>query len=347
MKKIIAVTLMTTILTLSLFGCQAQNDEETTTTETESTSETAYEENTGDTMPENSSEETTQQESQEQSTATPNPKPQQQSQPKPTQPATQQQTQPQQTPKPTQPNNNTNNEKSKTVQIGEYITFGSYEQDGYISNGKEPIQWLVLDIQNGKAFVVSRYLLYYDYYGKKHVYCSWDGSYIRDWLNNEFLNDAFTDKEKSKIPTVTVKTDPNPLFDTFPGVPTQDKIFLLSAEEAKNYFSSDDKRVCEPTQYAIKMYNDYYEKRIIRGLDVPGHPVGANHYVINSQELGFRPDFYWLRSPGEEYDNGSSLNAVHVNCDGRIYYKGFQSFDRNYGSEGWNFIRPAMWIDLS
>ena len=30
------------------------------------------------------------------------------------------------------------------VQVGTYVTFGSYEQDNDLSNGKEDIEWLVL-----------------------------------------------------------------------------------------------------------------------------------------------------------------------------------------------------------
>ena len=37
------------------------------------------------------------------------------------------------------------------IQIGDYITFGSYEQDNDISNGKEDIEWLVLDREGAVA----------------------------------------------------------------------------------------------------------------------------------------------------------------------------------------------------
>ena len=39
--------------------------------------------------------------------------------------------------------------------IGETVYFGHYEQDNNLSNGKEPIEWIVLDVQNGKSFLLT------------------------------------------------------------------------------------------------------------------------------------------------------------------------------------------------
>ena len=47
----------------------------------------------------------------------------------------------------------------KNIIVGDYISFGSYEQDNDVTNGKEPIEWLVLDVQEGKAKILSRYAL--------------------------------------------------------------------------------------------------------------------------------------------------------------------------------------------
>ena len=48
---------------------------------------------------------------------------------------------------------------SGVAEIGGYITCGSYEQNGSHTDGKEKIEWLVLDISDGKALVVSKYAL--------------------------------------------------------------------------------------------------------------------------------------------------------------------------------------------
>ena len=48
-------------------------------------------------------------------------------------------------------------EKAKTVTVGDIISYGSYEQDADESNGKEPIEWLVLDVDGDKALMISKY----------------------------------------------------------------------------------------------------------------------------------------------------------------------------------------------
>ena len=45
------------------------------------------------------------------------------------------------------------------AQAGDIIEFGSYEQDGDESNGAEPIQWEVLKVEDGRALVISKYVL--------------------------------------------------------------------------------------------------------------------------------------------------------------------------------------------
>ena len=45
------------------------------------------------------------------------------------------------------------------LQKGQYITFGKYEQDGDLDNGKEPIEWEVLSIEPGQALLLSKYAL--------------------------------------------------------------------------------------------------------------------------------------------------------------------------------------------
>ena len=62
------------------------------------------------------------------------------------------------------------------------------------------------------------------------------------WLNHEFYHDAFTPDEKKKILTTKLRNAKNPLYETEGGDDTEDKIFLLSINEANEYFSSDEER---------------------------------------------------------------------------------------------------------
>lgn len=41
--------------------------------------------------------------------------------------------------------------------IGSIVAFGRYEQDGNEENGPEEIEWVVLDVQDGKVLLLSKY----------------------------------------------------------------------------------------------------------------------------------------------------------------------------------------------
>ena len=43
-----------------------------------------------------------------------------------------------------------------SVAVGDLITFGTYEQDNNPDNGPEPIEWVVLDVKDHKALVISK-----------------------------------------------------------------------------------------------------------------------------------------------------------------------------------------------
>ena len=61
---------------------------------------------------------------------------------------------------------------------------------------------------------------------------------LRTWLNNTFFNKAFTSAEQATILTTTgynFWTEGNTEWESGGGNTTQDRIFLLSYEEANQY----------------------------------------------------------------------------------------------------------------
>lgn len=132
---------------------------------------------------------------------------------------------------------------STSTNVGDIIKFGQYEQDNNTSNGKEDIEWIVLAKENNRILVISKYALDSQPYNTSAGYFSWDSCTLRAWLNDTFLNNAFTSAEKNKIPAVTIIPEDN-------GFKTNDKVFLLSTSEANKYFSSDNARMCYATSYA-------------------------------------------------------------------------------------------------
>ena len=133
----------------------------------------------------------------------------------------------------------------KHVKIGDTFTFGKYEQDGSYNNAKEGIEWIALDIKDGRMLVISKYELDHKLYSTyQNNSANWETSYMRNWLNYTFYDYAFSSDEQALIQTTTVTADKNPYTTTDPGNDTQDKIFLLSVTEVEKYFTSDDARKC-------------------------------------------------------------------------------------------------------
>lgn len=119
----------------------------------------------------------------------------------------------------------------KGCQVGDVVEFGSYEQDGDTSNGKEPIEWRVLAVEGNRAFVVSQKALdVHAFNADEDDVNDWNSSDLKKWLENVFASQAFTGDEMKEIN----------------GAPT-----LLSVDEANKYFKSDNDRICMPTQQAV------------------------------------------------------------------------------------------------
>lgn len=201
-------------------------------------------------------------------------------------------------------------EKIKNASVGDYILFGSYEQDNDLENGKEDIEWLVLDIKDGKALLISKYGLdcIPDYSEEEYV-GAWRAKTIRTWLNNDFFNNTFSNSEKSIIFTVNVTSDLSFTDDIDGRIITRDNIFLLSIYEAKKFFKSDFERKCKPTAYAIK--NGAYVKK-----------DSGNCY-------------WWLRSFRE-----NDWHTPYVLDDGSILENGSSGLVQNV-------VRPALWVKLN
>jgi hypothetical protein len=145
----------------------------------------------------------------------------------------------------------------QSAQIGDVVYFGVYEQNGYKNSGKEKIEWIVLDKYEDKLFVISKYVLDCHDYNTVFEDTTWETCEIRRWLNSEFLNNAFSDEEKTMIATTMVKADSNPRYRVDQGNATQDKLFILSIKEANHYFESSEMRQCQATDYAKSLGATY------------------------------------------------------------------------------------------
>lgn len=138
-----------------------------------------------------------------------------------------------------------------TLQPGDLITMGSYEQDNDLTNGAEPIQWRVLKVEEDKVLVITQQGLDTHAFQEGSMAAAWADSSIRLWLMNSFVPAAFTAEELSHVLTTAVSTPKHPDYDTDPGPDTMDQLFLLSVQEATEYFDGNADRRLEATAYAI------------------------------------------------------------------------------------------------
>lgn len=126
----------------------------------------------------------------------------------------------------------------------------------------EPIQWRWLDTkEDGKPMYVSEKCLDSGKYAD-HLN-NYKDSYIRKWLNGDFLDKAFSDDSliaTTEVDNSTASTgqDRNPCVCEN----TNDKVFLLSRQEIlnKDYFADNESRVCYGTEYCGTGQQGYWTR---------------------------------------------------------------------------------------
>ena len=156
----------------------------------------------------------------------------------------------------------------KDAKVGDYVKFGNYPQNA--KGEEQPIEWQILAKEGNNMLFISRYALEAKCFDNDSN--NWKNSEIRSWLNGDFYNKAFNEKEKKYIKSSNLSD-----------VGTTDNVFLLSKEEAEKYFADDEARKCKITDYAF------------------GNGGSKND-----------DDFctWWLRSPNP--DNGGSVYGVFI-----------------------------------
>ncbi|MDR1712954.1 MAG: DUF6273 domain-containing protein [Coriobacteriales bacterium] len=103
------------------------------------------------------------------------------------------------------------------LQTGQHIAFGAQA-------------WRVLHVEGKRALIITENLIdirRFDASSNK-----WAVSELRCWLNGEWYGKTFIPEEQRVIATTELEA-------------SEDKVFLLSIDEAKQYFSSDSDRIAK------------------------------------------------------------------------------------------------------
>ena len=158
------------------------------------------------------------------------------------------------------------------------------------------------------VFSLSRYGIDARPFHETHQDIVWEMCDLRAWLNGEFRERAFSEKEKKLIMVTRLETPGSAAQGTTGGDVTADRIFCLSAAEVREWLREKSWRICEPTPYARS-------RNCRAGLN------GAS--------------FWWLRNPG-----GLQNKAAGVGETGALSSGG------NYADYAGAVVRPAMWITV-
>jgi len=197
-----------------------------------------------------------------------------------------------------------------SADIGNVLTFGDYE-------------WRILDKQDDKLLLISEHILEQRAYHPCYSGTTWENSALREYLNGEFLR-QFTQEDSRKIVETKITNHDNLWYGTTGGNDTFDKIFLLSMEEADQYFGNSE-------DYLNKSRKKYSKGTWI--ADDSGWILANSHDSSRAAKHKGANTFWWLRTPGY-----SDCTVAYVSTTGNIAVNG----DRICIFRGG--MRPALWM---
>jgi len=186
----------------------------------------------------------------------------------------------------------------------------------------EPIKWRILTEESGKAFILCDSVI---------TSMSWDetsnsypGSDIRAWLNDQFYNTAFTELQQGVINITTVdnSAESTLISSPFDQENTNDKVFLLSLDEATN------------SEYGLGTDND-----MVRQMKPSDYALAVSTSI---DQNGYSR--WWTRSRYYGDVNNCHELVSTIAPSGNWSYSDFNKY-RVYDT--YIGIVPAMWITLN
>lgn len=215
-----------------------------------------------------------------------------------------------------------------------YVVFGHYEQDGDLANGKEPIEWIVLEENETGKLLMSRYILDCVPFNKDYTDVMWDASSLRSWLNNDFAGEAFSEEERALILLSRIAYDN---IETDQRGETEDQVFCLSLDELTKYY----KFTYDPYSYfgyckdLIALPTTYAKDRGVRTYTVAADDnfeYAPKGYTASC--AGKTGAAWWLRTAGWQ----------ETACAVLAYGYAGASYEFSVSRESFG-VRPTLWVD--
>lgn len=125
--------------------------------------------------------------------------------------------------------------KMEQAKEGEIVEFGKNRK----------IKWRILKKNDNKMLLISENIICLKPYNENSTSTAWEDSSLREWLNNEYFDEMFWEEEQKHISVSNIVNSYKSKYHSSGGNDTKDKIFLLSFEEAKKYFTSNQDRTAK------------------------------------------------------------------------------------------------------
>lgn len=204
------------------------------------------------------------------------------------------------------------------------VPFGSYQQGA--RGESAPIWWYVLDRRGDEVLLLSR-----DVLDTRSFHSGddalWEDSDLRQWLNGEFLTQAFSAEEQQRIQSTWLRNADVLMHWVRKAADTRDKVFVLSRQEAQRYFMHGEMIQTEARGTAPDNQGVYYRTGDIRTAAGVTDYAAAHGTGVYSGHA-----WWWLRSCG---DRG---RVMAVMPDAAIAVSGLPPATTGGG------VRPALWL---
>lgn len=157
------------------------------------------------------------------------------------------------------------------------------------------LEWIELAQSDNKVLLITKDCIDLRSYNEERTDVTWENCSLRAYLNGEWYNNTFNQREKERIVRTKVVNSRNEKYKTEGGEDTSDKVFLLSIDDIHKYFSSPE---------ALIATYDFEE----------------DDEIVHTEQA------WWLRTPG-----CSSIDASYVDGNGDIPLAGTTVTNKEYG----------------
>jgi hypothetical protein len=212
--------------------------------------------------------------------------------------------------------------KGKVIKKPYTVKFGEYRQKDTAAQA-EPIEWIVVsEDAKGNRLLVSRYGLdYIQFFSgsgeEEYNAWKWSSSAMRQFLNGQFFNTAFSSKERKFIIESQLRSNEF-IFGSDPEGMSSDRVFLLSEKEVAKYLIDYNYRNAEATPFAVSK-------------------IRKDHPDYNSEAINAQAKSWVLRERSNAMECYDGCTQMRIVENGHLSENG-------PNAENSFVVRPAMWV---